>query len=148
MAFVVAVFATLFIGVQVMFEIREDEKRRGINLRCWVLQKCIFILSDLENDSGWLGKHNKIIRLWKYWCVPGFPESLFRPLWMQPAAEVDHRTVVPWLLFFYTLYRWKCESRREILVLTGKVFAPSLIHEGQFVDGRPVYLNFPKICRT
>jgi D-alanyl-lipoteichoic acid acyltransferase DltB (MBOAT superfamily) len=33
-AFVAAVFAALFIGVQVMFEIREDEKRRGINLRC------------------------------------------------------------------------------------------------------------------
>jgi len=34
MAFVAAVFAALFIAVQVMFEIREDEKRRGINLRC------------------------------------------------------------------------------------------------------------------
>ena len=34
LAFVAAVFAALFIAVQVMFEIREDEKRRGINLRC------------------------------------------------------------------------------------------------------------------
>lgn len=33
-AFVGAVFAALFIGVQVMFEVREDEKRRGIYLRC------------------------------------------------------------------------------------------------------------------
>jgi hypothetical protein len=33
MAFVAATFAALFIGVQVMFEIREDEKRMGINLR-------------------------------------------------------------------------------------------------------------------
>lgn len=33
-AYVAAVFATLFVGVQVMFEIREEEKRRGINLRC------------------------------------------------------------------------------------------------------------------
>jgi D-alanyl-lipoteichoic acid acyltransferase DltB (MBOAT superfamily) len=32
--FVVAVVVSLFIGTQVMFEIREDEKRRGINLRC------------------------------------------------------------------------------------------------------------------
>lgn len=39
MAFVAAVFAALFIGVQVMFEIREDEKRRGINLRCWITKK-------------------------------------------------------------------------------------------------------------
>lgn len=29
-----AVFAALFIAVQVMFEIREDERRRGITLRC------------------------------------------------------------------------------------------------------------------
>ena len=34
LAFVVAVVASLFIATQVMFEIREDEKRRGINLRC------------------------------------------------------------------------------------------------------------------
>lgn len=34
LAFVVAVVVSLFIGTQVMFEIREDEKRRGINLRC------------------------------------------------------------------------------------------------------------------
>lgn len=34
LVFVAAVFASLFIAVQVMFEIREDEKRRGINLRC------------------------------------------------------------------------------------------------------------------
>jgi len=34
LAFVAAVFAALFIAVQVMFEIREDEKRRGITLRC------------------------------------------------------------------------------------------------------------------
>jgi hypothetical protein len=33
-AFVMAVFGALFIGAQIMFEIREDEKRRGINLRC------------------------------------------------------------------------------------------------------------------
>ena len=33
-ALVGGVFASLFIGVQVMFEIREDERRRGINLRC------------------------------------------------------------------------------------------------------------------
>ena len=33
-AFVASVFAALFVGVQVMFEIREDERRRGINLRC------------------------------------------------------------------------------------------------------------------
>jgi D-alanyl-lipoteichoic acid acyltransferase DltB (MBOAT superfamily) len=33
-AFTVAVIVSLFIGVQVMFEIREEEKRRGINLRC------------------------------------------------------------------------------------------------------------------
>jgi D-alanyl-lipoteichoic acid acyltransferase DltB (MBOAT superfamily) len=33
-AFAAAVVASLFIGTQVMFEIREDEKRRGINLRC------------------------------------------------------------------------------------------------------------------
>jgi len=33
-ALVAGVFASLFIGVQVMFEIREDERRRGINLRC------------------------------------------------------------------------------------------------------------------
>jgi protein-cysteine N-palmitoyltransferase HHAT len=33
-AFVAAVFGALFVGVQVMFEIREDEKRRGIVLRC------------------------------------------------------------------------------------------------------------------
>ena len=33
-AFVAAVFAALFVGVQVMFEVREDERRRGINLRC------------------------------------------------------------------------------------------------------------------
>lgn len=34
LAFVVAVVVSLFIATQVMFEIREDEKRRGINLRC------------------------------------------------------------------------------------------------------------------
>ena len=33
-ALMVGVFASLFVGVQVMFEIREDERRRGINLRC------------------------------------------------------------------------------------------------------------------
>lgn len=33
-ALVAGVFASLFVGVQVMFEIREDERRRGINLRC------------------------------------------------------------------------------------------------------------------
>lgn len=33
-AFAAAVIASLFIATQVMFEIREGEKRRGINLRC------------------------------------------------------------------------------------------------------------------
>jgi protein-cysteine N-palmitoyltransferase HHAT len=34
LAFVIAVVVSLFIATQVMFEIREDEKRKGINLRC------------------------------------------------------------------------------------------------------------------
>jgi protein-cysteine N-palmitoyltransferase HHAT len=33
-ALAAGVFASLFVGVQVMFEIREDERRRGIKLRC------------------------------------------------------------------------------------------------------------------
>ncbi|KAL1301714.1 hypothetical protein AAFC00_005923 [Neodothiora populina] len=32
--FVLAACATLFVGVQVMFEVRESEKRKGINLKC------------------------------------------------------------------------------------------------------------------
>ncbi|KAK4496897.1 hypothetical protein PRZ48_011346 [Zasmidium cellare] len=33
-AFLLGACATLFVGVQVMFEVRESEKRRGINLKC------------------------------------------------------------------------------------------------------------------
>lgn len=32
--FLTAVMVSLFIAVQVMFEIREEEKRHGINLKC------------------------------------------------------------------------------------------------------------------
>ncbi|KAK4612821.1 Membrane-bound O-acyltransferase GUP1 [Fulvia fulva] len=32
--FLLAAMATLFVGVQVMFEVRESEKRRGVNLKC------------------------------------------------------------------------------------------------------------------
>ena len=32
--FLLGACATLFVGVQVMFEVRESEKRRGINLKC------------------------------------------------------------------------------------------------------------------
>ncbi|KAF7191534.1 Glycerol uptake protein 1 [Pseudocercospora fuligena] len=32
--FLVAACATLFVGVQVMFEVREAEKRRGVNMKC------------------------------------------------------------------------------------------------------------------
>jgi hypothetical protein len=33
-AFLVAACATLFVGVQVMFEWREQEKREGIKMKC------------------------------------------------------------------------------------------------------------------
>jgi hypothetical protein len=33
-AFLVGACGTLFVGVQVMFEIRESEKRKGINMKC------------------------------------------------------------------------------------------------------------------
>ncbi|KAF2170537.1 hypothetical protein M409DRAFT_51562 [Zasmidium cellare ATCC 36951] len=33
-AFLLAACATLFVGVQVMFEVRESEKRRGVNMKC------------------------------------------------------------------------------------------------------------------
>ena len=33
-AFVAAACGTLFVGVQVMFEVREQEKREGIRMKC------------------------------------------------------------------------------------------------------------------
>lgn len=33
-AFLLAACATLFVGAQVMFEVRESEKRRGVNMKC------------------------------------------------------------------------------------------------------------------